>query len=106
MTATAAELPGETTVSERAIGRIAAEAAREVSGVGEHPRVNATVSGDRTALEVRLPVRYPEPVGRVTRDCRDHLIRRTEELTGLGVARVDIVVSEMTRSAPATGRVR
>ncbi|NUS91618.1 MAG: Asp23/Gls24 family envelope stress response protein [Nocardia sp.] len=106
MTTTAAELPGETIISERAIGRLAAEAAREVSGVGERPRASATISGDRTALAVRLPVRYPEPVGRVTEACRDHLIRRTEELTGLGVSRVDIVVDEMTRSTPANGRVR
>ncbi|NUP25850.1 MAG: Asp23/Gls24 family envelope stress response protein, partial [Nocardia sp.] len=53
MTTTAAELPGETIISERAIGRLAAEAAREVSGVGERPRASATISGDRTALAVR-----------------------------------------------------
>lgn len=106
MNTTTAELPGETTVSERAVRRIAAEAAREVAGVGGRAQVDATVSGDRTTLEVRLPVRYPEPVGRVTEDCRDHLIRRTEELTGLGVSRVDIVISQMCRPAAATGRVR
>ncbi|GGL46807.1 hypothetical protein [Nocardia jinanensis] len=106
MTAVAAELPGETTISERAVGRLAAAAAREVASVGGRPQVDATVSGDRIALEVRLPVRYPEPVGQITEACREHLIRRTEELTGLGVSHVDIVVSEMTRSAPATGRVR
>ncbi|WP_328394420.1 Asp23/Gls24 family envelope stress response protein [Nocardia sp. NBC_00416] len=106
MTAAAADLPGTTTVSARAVGRIAAAAAAEVAGVDTPVRVDATISGDRTALELRLPIRYPEPVGRVTDICREHLLRRTEELTGLGVARVDIVVTALTRRGVVTGRVR
>lgn len=106
MTAVSADLPGVTTVSGRAVRRIAARAAREVAGVAGAVEVDADVSGDRTALDIRLPVRYPEPVGRVTDDCRAHLVRRTEELTGLGVSRIDIVVSELTADMAPAGRVR
>ncbi|MBF6086873.1 Asp23/Gls24 family envelope stress response protein [Nocardia cyriacigeorgica] len=100
------ELPGRTTVSERAVRRIAAHAACEVPGVDRGVKVDATVSGDRTALAVRLPVRYPQPVGRVTEQCRAHLRERTAELTGIKVSKVDIVVPELTTEAAAAGRVR
>lgn len=106
MTAVRTDLPGVTTVSNRAVRRIAAQAAREVPGVAGPAHVDADISGDRTALEIRLPVRYPEPVGRVTDLCRDHLLRRTQELTGLDVSRVDIVVTELAAAAAPAGRVR
>lgn len=106
MTAVSAVLPGVTTVSDRAVRRIAARAAREVAGVAEPVRVDADVSGDRAALDIRLPVRYPEPVGRVTDACRAHLLRRTGELTGLDISRVDIVVTELSAGAAPAGRVR
>ncbi|MBF6424202.1 Asp23/Gls24 family envelope stress response protein [Nocardia cyriacigeorgica] len=101
-----AELPGRTTVSERAVRRIAAHAATEVPGVDRGVKVDATVSGDRTALAVRLPVRYPQPVGRVTEQARAHLRERTTELTGITVSRVDIVVPELTTETVVAGRVR
>ncbi|NEW40948.1 Asp23/Gls24 family envelope stress response protein [Nocardia cyriacigeorgica] len=100
------ELPGRTTISERVVRRIAAHAALEVPGVDRGVKVEATVSGDRAALAVRLPVRFPEPVGRVTEECRAHLRERTAELTGIGVSRVDIVVSELTTETIVPGRVQ
>ncbi|WP_280399967.1 Asp23/Gls24 family envelope stress response protein [Nocardia carnea] len=106
MTAVSADLPGVTTVSGRAVRRIAARAAREVDGVAGAVEVAADISGDRTSLDIRLPVRYPEPVGRVTDACRAHLLRRTEELTGLGVTRVDIAVTELAAEVAPAGRVR
>lgn len=106
MTAVRTELPGVTTISDRAVRRIAARAAREVAGVAGPVGVDADISGDRAALDIRLPVRYPEPVGRVTDDCRTHLLRRTGELTGLDISRVDIVVTELTAAAISAGRVQ
>ncbi|WP_327151016.1 Asp23/Gls24 family envelope stress response protein [Nocardia sp. NBC_01329] len=106
MTAAAADLPGTTTISERTVWRTAAHAAREVPGVGDHVQVDADISGDRTTLEVRIPVHYPQPVRQVTDACREHLVRRTEELTGLGVSAVDITVTEFLREHSPTGRVR
>ncbi|MDO3651194.1 Asp23/Gls24 family envelope stress response protein [Nocardia mangyaensis] len=105
MTSAAARLPGTTAVGERAVRRIAERAAAEVAGVEPEVRVSAQVVGTGATLRVRLPVRYPLPVGRVTDECRAHLIARTEELTGLTVPRVDIEVSALVPE-PSERRVR
>lgn len=105
MTSAAARLPGTTTVGERAVRRIAEQAAAEVAGVEPEVRVSAQVVGAGATLRVRLPVRYPLPVGRVTDECRAHLIARTEELTGLTVPRVDIEVAALVPE-PSERRVR
>ncbi|WP_378739901.1 Asp23/Gls24 family envelope stress response protein [Nocardia brasiliensis] len=102
----AEEYPGATTFAPRAVRRIVAQAAREVAGVGAEVQVDAEVSADRTALDVRLPIRYPAPVGRVTEACRAHLVRRTRELTGLAVTKIDIVVAELTTDTETGRRVR
>ncbi|MFF0541268.1 Asp23/Gls24 family envelope stress response protein [Nocardia thailandica] len=103
MTTVTAELPGATTVGERAVRRIAARAAAEVDGVEPDVQVEAQVVGTGAGLRVRLPVRYPCSVTQVTDRCRAHLIARVTELTGLTVPRVDI---EVTALVPAERRVR
>jgi uncharacterized alkaline shock family protein YloU len=103
--AAAAKLPGVTTVGRRAVGRIAAQAAREVAGVDPDVKVDAQVSGALTALDVRLPVRYPLPVARVSEACREHLVRRMAELTGLEVSRVDIVVSALNAEVTVAKKI-
>ncbi|WP_194818455.1 Asp23/Gls24 family envelope stress response protein [Nocardia sp. XZ_19_385] len=105
MTTAAVHLPGTTTIGERAVRRIAERAAAEVAGVEPRVQVDAQVVGAGATLYVRLPIRYPLPVGRVADECRAHLIARTEELTGLTVPRVDIEVSAMV-PAPPERRVR
>ncbi|NNH72257.1 Asp23/Gls24 family envelope stress response protein [Nocardia uniformis] len=100
--AVALELPGTTTISERAVARIAERAAVEVDGVGSRVSVDADVTSDAAALRMRLPIRYPLPVGRVAADCRTHVVARVGELAGLMVTGVDIVVSAMVvETAPA-----
>jgi uncharacterized alkaline shock family protein YloU len=42
-----------------------------------------------------LSVAYPASVSRTTENARSHLMRRVEELTGLAVSRVDIVVTAL-----------
>ncbi|MFI1912419.1 hypothetical protein [Nocardia sp. NPDC020380] len=106
-----AEPPGRTTVSERAVRRIAAQAAREVDGVEPDITVQADVSGEHAVLRVRMPIRYPLPVARVTEDCRRHLIGRASELAGVSVTAVDIVVTALvhesrTAAARSAPRVR
>ncbi|MBL1076419.1 Asp23/Gls24 family envelope stress response protein [Nocardia sp. 2] len=91
----ALDLPGTTTVGERAVRRIAARAATEVDGVLPQVDVSAVVTTDTAALRVRLPVRYPLPVAAVTESCRAHLMARVAELAGLRVTGVDIAVSAM-----------
>lgn len=105
-TLSAAEFRGRTTVSERAVRRLAARATREVDGVAGEPEVSARVAGDSAVLRVRLPVVYPMPVGVVTDACRAHLMRRTHELSGLVVPRVDIDVSELVNPVEAARSVR
>ncbi|MFI6869481.1 Asp23/Gls24 family envelope stress response protein [Nocardia sp. NPDC050406] len=108
---TAAAL-GRTTVSERAVRRIAARAATEVDGVAADVRVDAEVTADAAALRVGLPVRYPMPVARVAEACRGHLMARIAELAGLTVTGVEITVSAMPlenrspASEPARRRVK
>lgn len=89
------DLPGTTTVSARAVRRIAARAATEVDGVTPEVSVEAEVTADTAALRVRLPVRYPLPVAQVAESCRAHLIQRVGELAGLMVTGVDIAISAM-----------
>lgn len=100
---TAAEFRGRTTISERAVRRLAARAAGEVDGVAADPEVSARVTEETAVLKVRLPVEYPMPVGAVTDACREHLMRRTHELSGLVVPRVDIDVAELVDPAAVRG---
>ncbi|MEU6563470.1 Asp23/Gls24 family envelope stress response protein [Nocardia nova] len=100
------EFRGRTTVSERAVRRLAARAACEVDGVAASPEVSARVVGDTAVLRARVPIVYPMPVAAVTDACRDHLMRRTHELSGLVVPRVDIDVSELVNPVEAARSVR
>ncbi|AYF76676.1 Asp23/Gls24 family envelope stress response protein [Nocardia yunnanensis] len=106
-----ADPPGRLSVSERAVRRIAAQAAREVDGVEPEVSVRAQLSGDRAELAVSLPIRYPLPVARVSEDCRRHLIERASELAGVAVTGVEITVTALvletdTAAARSTRRVR
>ncbi|MEV5649812.1 Asp23/Gls24 family envelope stress response protein [Nocardia sp. NPDC052254] len=85
---------------------MAARAACEVDGVAGKPEVSARVVGDTAVLRVRVPVVYPMPVGAVTDACRDHLMQRTHELSGLVVPRVDIDVSELVNPVEAARSVQ
>jgi uncharacterized alkaline shock family protein YloU len=114
---------GRTTVADRAVERIAARlltevenvggAARRMLGVtvgGEDPdrdaQVTAKVTGDTVTLEVRLSVTYPASVARTTENARSHLMRRVQELTGLPVSTVDIVVTALHSDVTNVRRVR
>jgi uncharacterized alkaline shock family protein YloU len=107
-----AESRGQTTIAEHAVERIAVQLLTEVENVGgtarrmlgvtvggEDPdrdaQVTAEITGETIALDVRLSATYPASVGRTTENARSHLTRRVEELTGLAVSRVDIVVTAL-----------
>ncbi|MEC3975643.1 Asp23/Gls24 family envelope stress response protein [Amycolatopsis sp. H20-H5] len=96
---------GRTTLEPRAVKKIAARAAGEVDGVGEGAKVSARVDGETATLDVQLPVSYPASVARTTEAVRAHLMRRTHQLTGLTVPRVDIVVSALKSAEVRSGRV-
>jgi uncharacterized alkaline shock family protein YloU len=113
---------GWTTIADRAVERIGARLLTEVENVGGAPRrmlgvtvggedpdrdaqVTATVTGDTVDLEVRLSVTYPASVSRTTENARNHLARHVEELTGLAVSCVDIVVTALHSDATNVRRV-
>lgn len=114
---------GRTTLEERAVERIAAQATSEVEGIGgsaprvlgvavgaDEPdraaRVTARLDGATATLDVRLSVNYPASVAAATERARAHLMRRTGELTGLDVSRVDIVVTGLHAPVADRRRVR
>ncbi|WP_235921244.1 Asp23/Gls24 family envelope stress response protein [Lentzea tibetensis] len=113
---------GRLTIGARAVERIAAQAATEVDGVGGSAarmlglavggedregavKITAHVSGDTVVLNVRLSINYPQSITRTTERARAHLTRRVEELTGLTVLRMDIVVTAL-HGATAARRVQ
>lgn len=96
---------GVTTVAPRAVRRIAAHAAREVGDVGDDVTAEATVDGESTTLDIRLPVAYPAPIAATVERVREHLLGRTTELTGLSATRVDITVA-LSRPETPKRRVR
>jgi uncharacterized alkaline shock family protein YloU len=114
---------GRTTIADRAVERIAVQLLTEVENIsgtarrmlgvtvgGEDPdraaQVTAKITGETAALEVRLSVTYPASVGRTTENARSHLMRRVEELTGLTVSHVDIVVTALHSDTATVRRVQ
>ncbi|MEC3982534.1 Asp23/Gls24 family envelope stress response protein [Amycolatopsis sp. H20-H5] len=114
---------GRTTIADRTVERLAAQAVIEVAGVGgsatrmlgvavggedleRSAKVTAKVSGDTATLDVRLSVSYPASVRKTTEDARTHLMSRVEEFTGLSVSRVDITVTALHSEAAQTRRVQ
>jgi uncharacterized alkaline shock family protein YloU len=96
---------GRTTMDDRVVKKIVARAATEVDGIGDGPKVTANIDGDSATVDIRLSVPYPASVARTTEMVRAHLIRRTGELTGLTVPRVDIVVDALRGNETQVRRV-
>ncbi|HEY8986834.1 MAG TPA: DUF6286 domain-containing protein [Streptomyces sp.] len=91
---TSAARRGTTTVTERAVRRIAERAAAETS-TGRASKAVASVDGRRArvALDVTLP--YPAPLTETVRGLQDHVTDRTRELTGLDVTTARIRVTSL-----------
>lgn len=117
------DLPGRTTLADRAVERTATQAITEVADVGGTARwvpgdtlggpaeersaqVSATVDNTTASLHVRLSIAYPASVARTTEQVRSHLIQRLHELTGLVVTRVDITVTALYVTQSGNRRVR
>ncbi|WP_181387348.1 DUF6286 domain-containing protein [Streptomyces sp. Act143] len=99
---TAAER-GTTTVTDRAVRRIAERAAGETltgEAATRPAKAAASVHGGRAqvALDVALP--YPAPLTETVRGLQEHVAFRTRELTGLDVPTAGIRVTSL---AAATG---
>ena len=114
---TALNVPGQrgrTTVTERVVTKVAAQAVSEVEQTGGVARqlmgitlgrqtgggsanVSARIDGHLTMIRLRLSLAYPAPVRTVTRQVRSHVIERVNGLTGLEVRHVDIEVARLIR---------
>jgi uncharacterized alkaline shock family protein YloU len=117
------DLPGRTTLADRAVERTAIQAITEIADVGGTARwmlgdtlggpaeersaqVSATVDDTTASLHVRLSIAYPASVARTTQQVRSHLIQRLHELTSLAVTRVDITVTALYNTQPGRRRVQ
>jgi uncharacterized alkaline shock family protein YloU len=113
------DLPGRTTLADRAVERAASQAITEIADVGgtarwvlgepaeeRHAQVNATVDDSTASLHVRLSIAYPASVAQTTQRVRSHLVQRLHELTGLAVTRVDITVTALYLTHTGHRRVR
>jgi uncharacterized alkaline shock family protein YloU len=105
---------GRTTIAERVVTRVAAQAASEVERTGGTARqligitlgrqtgkgtarVSTRIDGHLTMIKMRLSLEYPAPVRTLTREVRRHVIERVTSLTGLEVRHVDIEVARLLR---------
>ncbi|MFI0510386.1 DUF6286 domain-containing Asp23/Gls24 family envelope stress response protein [Streptomyces sp. WSLK1-5] len=101
---TAAAQRGTTTVSERAVRRIAERAATEaLPGQDGARTAKAAASvrgrGARVSLGVSLP--YPAPLADTVRELQRHVVARTRHLTGLDVPSAPVHVTSLTAPASA-----
>ncbi|MCL6675261.1 DUF6286 domain-containing Asp23/Gls24 family envelope stress response protein [Streptomyces panaciradicis] len=95
---TAAAERGTTTVSQRAVRRIAERAATEARAVRVVGSA-ASVRGTSAEVSLRLTLPYPAPLADTVRDVQSHVTERTRRLTGLDVPLTRIGVTSLTPSA-------
>lgn len=101
-------LRGRLVLAERVLEKIAAQAATEAGatsgrsgrllGVGEpdpdaRPQVDVDLSAISADLALKVGIAYPASIRNTTRQVREHVTRRVEQLTGVEVRRVDIDVT-------------
>ncbi|WP_406490209.1 DUF6286 domain-containing Asp23/Gls24 family envelope stress response protein [Streptomyces phaeochromogenes] len=101
---TAAAQRGTTTVSERAVRRIAERAATETlpaPGGARTARAAASVRGRRAKVSLGVTLPYPAPLADTVREVQRHVVERTRELTGLEVpaARISVIALATPTSA-------
>lgn len=98
-------LPGSTTLSARAVSRIAARAAQEagalpgrsgaldsLTGSGSAPEADVVLLGAACEISLTIGLAWPVPLRQRVDQLRDQVSRRVGELSGLTVRRIDIDV--------------
>ncbi|MGW0117215.1 Asp23/Gls24 family envelope stress response protein [Streptomyces sp. NPDC003327] len=104
---------GATTIADRVVAKIAAQAARE--GLGRvpegasPPHASVAVHRDVARVSVSLELDYPSDVGRQCGAVRGRVRSRVEELAGMEVHEVSVHVERLhsahTRSTAGRGRL-
>ena len=104
---------GTTTIADRVVAKIAAQAASEIDHVGgrrrrllgiplpvgdqQRPHVDAQVNGKTARLQMSLGIEYPAPLRAITRQVRAATIARIHELARIEVNTLDITVVALAR---------
>jgi uncharacterized alkaline shock family protein YloU len=70
------------------------------------PKTTVEVDGSKAFVDLEISVRWPAPVNEVTQQVRRHVRDRVQELTGLQVDEVHIVVSDLATDITPPPRVR
>ncbi|MFG3125714.1 DUF6286 domain-containing Asp23/Gls24 family envelope stress response protein [Streptomyces sp. NPDC048201] len=100
---TAPERRGTTTVSGRAVRRIAGRAVSEAlpDRAARATGSSAAVRGGRAEVAVDVALPYPAALAPTVRRVQDHVTARTRELTGLDVRTARVGVTTLTPDRPA-----
>ncbi|MET9435404.1 hypothetical protein [Streptomyces sp. NPDC006551] len=104
---------GATTIADRVVAKIAAQAAREaldaVPKGGSAPYASVVVHRDTARVSVSLELSYPSDVGRQCGAVRGQVMRRVRELAGMEVPEVAVHVERLhsprTAKDAARGRL-
>ncbi|MGW3085271.1 DUF6286 domain-containing Asp23/Gls24 family envelope stress response protein [Streptomyces sp. NPDC001108] len=89
---------GTTTVSERAVRRIAERAATEAlprRGASRVTGVAASVRGGRAELSLEMTLPYPAPLAEAVQDVQRHVDARAAQLTGLDAVSTRVTVTSL-----------
>jgi uncharacterized alkaline shock family protein YloU len=70
------------------------------------PKTTVEVDGSKAFVNLEISVRWPASVSEVTQQVRRHVEDRVQELTGLQVDEVHIVVSDLATDITPPPRVR
>lgn len=104
---------GATSIADRVVAKIAAQAAREAVGTvprgGSKPHASVVVHRDVARVAVSLDLDYPTDIGRRCGAVRSRVRTQVEELVGMEVHEVTVHVerlhSPLTRQATPRDRL-
>ena len=100
---------GATTIADKVVAKIAAQAAREAVSVpaeGSAPHASVVVHRDSAWVSVSLELDYPADLGRQCGEVRSRVMRRVKELVGLEVPEVSVHVERLHSARTARGSAR
>lgn len=86
---------GKISIAQSALAAIAARAAKEVAGVRDAGRINILRRNDGVVIDLSLTIYYGQVMNQVSRLVQESVRRRVEEMTGLQVVAVHILVKDI-----------
>ncbi len=107
---------GKLVMAAKVVEKITSQAASEVAaaggtmggilGIGTHvdldarPKVAIELSGTTATADIAIGIAYPTPIKQATDRVRRHVIDRVQQLCGVEITRVDLMVTALpTRTA-------